>query len=98
MAKVLEVESGVETVETVETPEEIEKKKTDGLMDGAIKKAYILGLQNGVKAMCTSVLAEFDKNKTRGLKKQIDAIRNMCLNNLKRRDNSESEKENENAE
>lgn len=95
MAKVLEVESGVETVET---PEEIEEKKIDGLMNAAIKKVYILGLQNGVKAMCTSVLAEFDKNKTRGLKKQIDAIRNMCLNNLKRRDNSESEKENENAE
>lgn len=93
MAKILEVESSVEKDEQPKANDKVDGFKN--LIEGTMKKSYVMGLSNGARAMCVSILAEIKKNEKRSFKKQVDAIRQMCLKNMQK---GKQPKENANEE
>lgn len=87
MANIVEVESSVEEV----NQPEVERKKNGlkSIIEGTMKKSYVMGLSNGARAMCVSILAELKKNENRSVKKQVEAIRQLCLKNMQKGEQSE---------
>lgn len=96
MAKVLDIESGQDVVEQTENDK---KEGFKSLIENTMKQSYVMGLQNGARAMCVAMLAEIKKNEKRSIKKQVEAIRMMCLRNMQKNEQSnQNEKENDHVE
>lgn len=93
MAKVLELESCAEPIDSLtgKSPIDVaEQKKSDieKMLESTIRKSYVLGLSNGVKAMCVSFLAEMKKDENLNPQKQLIKLRKMCMGNIKNQDNT----------
>ena len=56
MAKIVELESGVDPVEEITDPKQAAKNETEEMIQRLMQKAYVLGLSAGMKTMCGSVL------------------------------------------
>ena len=93
MANILDIESSIKKTEQPKADDKAEDFK--GLIESTMKKSYVMGLSNGARAMCISILAEIKKNEKRSLKKQVDVIKQMCLRNMQK---GEQPKENANEE
>lgn len=80
MAKIVDVESGVD-------PIPVEEKKdtmTDAekMMQNLMRRAYALGVQSGVRTMCMSMLSQMTQTSKMNPQKQINLLRQMCLRNI----------------
>lgn len=89
MAKVLEVESGTDFSTTSTNPEEKKKNETEQILERTMKKAYVFGLQNGVRTMCISVLSQLNQTKQMNPQKQLNLIREMCKKNIQNQNNAQ---------
>lgn len=89
MAKILEVESGTDFPTTSANPKEKKKNEIEQILDGTIRKAYVLGLQNGARTMCISVLSQLNQTKQMNPQKQLNLIREMCKKNIQNQNNAQ---------
>lgn len=95
MAKVIELESGSDPVETPIDPMEQAKQNTEDMIQGLMKKAYILGLSTGMKTMCGSILEKMNQNKNLNPQKQLILLRQWCNHNLAINKEAEQNQENQ---
>lgn len=82
MAKIVELESGVDPVEKVADPKQAAKNETEEMIQRLMKKAYVLGLSTGMKTMCGSILEKMNQNKKLNPQKQLMLLRQWCNHNL----------------
>lgn len=86
MAKTLEIESNIDKNNSEDKKSEINKKLED-----TIKKAYVLGLSNGVKTMSINLLMRMQEMKNLNAQNQLINLKKMCLD-VANRDNGNNEK------
>lgn len=89
MAKILEVESGTDSPTTSTNPKEKKKNEIEQVLEGTMRKAYVLGLRNGTRAMCVSVLSQLNQTKRMNPQKQLNLIREMCKKNIQNQNNAQ---------
>lgn len=82
MAKIVELESGVDPVEEITDPKQAAKNETEEMIQRLMQKAYVLGLSAGMKTMCGSVLEKMKQNKNLNPQKQLMLLRQWCNHNL----------------
>lgn len=87
MAKILEVESGTDSPTTSANPEEKKKNEIEQILERTMRKSYVLGLQNGTRAMCVSVLSQLNQTKRLNPQKQLNLVREMCKKNIQNQNN-----------
>ena len=74
MAKIVELESGVDPVEEITDPKQAAKNETEEMIQRLMQKAYVLGLSAGMKTMCGSVLEKMKQNKNLNPQKTVNAF------------------------
>ena len=79
MGKILEVKSGVDPVEAPVDPEQKKKNEIEDMIQGTMRKAYIFGLSNGTRMMCTQILGKMAEIKNLNAQKQLVVLKQMCL-------------------
>ncbi len=80
MAKILELESGVDP-----TPvEQVQDKmtETEKVIQGLMRKSYVLGVSSGMRTMCITVLSQLNDTKNMNPQKQLNLLRQMCKKNV----------------
>lgn len=90
MAKIIDVESGVDSVEEVVDPSEKAKNETEEMIQRLMKKAYLLGMSTGMRTMCSSVLEKLNQGKNLNPQKQLMGLR-QWLNQTLTMNNKTSE-------
>lgn len=95
MAKIVELESGVDPVEEAVDPKEKAKNETEEMIQNLMKKAYVLGLSTGMKTMCGSILEKMNQNKNLNPQKQLMLLRQWCSHNLAINNKASEESKNE---
>lgn len=93
MSKVLELESGTDPIDQ----EQQKKNDVEQMIQGTMKKAYILGLSSGARTMCIQFLGKMTEIKKLNPQKQLVVLNKMCLdmmNQGKNNTNENTEKEN----
>ena len=81
MAKVLELESGVDPIPAEKSQDQMtETEKTiQALMR---KSSYVLGVYSGMRTMCVTVLSQLNSTKNMNPQKQLNLLRQMCHKNI----------------
>lgn len=82
MAKIIDVESGVDPVEEVVDPSEKAKNETEEMIQRLMKKAYLLGLSIGTKTAYGSILEKLNQMKNLNPQKQLMTLRQWCNSKL----------------
>lgn len=98
MAKILEVESGVDPVEVPVDPEQKKKNDIEEMIQGTMRKAYILGLSNGTRMMCTQLLGKMAEIKNLNAQKQLVVLKKMCLDIMNQSTDNTNKTENTDKE
>lgn len=82
MAKILELESdanmAVEQQVPNASPEEMKKQGFENAINRLMKKSYVLGLSNGVRAALIDVLLEINKDSKMNAAKRLLHIKQIC--------------------
>ena len=80
MAKVLELESGVDPIPT-EKPQD-QMTETEKTIQALMRKSYVLGVSSGMRTMCVTVLSQLNNTKNMNPQKQLNLLRQMCHKNI----------------
>ena len=80
MAKVLELESGVDPIPT-EKPQD-QMTETEKPIQALMRKSYVLGVSSGMRTMCVTVLSQLNNTKNMNPQKQLNLLRQMCHKNI----------------
>lgn len=92
MAKVLELESGVDPI-----PAEAEQDKmtdTEKVIQSLMRKSYTLGVQSGIRTMCVTVLSQLNQTKKMNPQKQLNLLKQMCMRNIENQNKAAQSTEN----
>ena len=76
MAKVLELESGVDPI-PAEKPQD-QMTETEKAIQALMRKSYVLGVSSGMRTMCVTVLSQLNNTKNMNPQKQLNLLRQMC--------------------
>lgn len=96
MAKVLELESGVDPI-----PTEAEQDKmtdTEKVIQSLMRKSYTLGVQSGIRTMCVTVLSQLNQTKKMNPQKQLNLLKQMCMRNIENQNKAAQTSENPTTE
>ena len=96
MAKVLELESGVDPI-----PAEAEQDKmtdTEKVIQSLMRKSYTLGVQSGIRTMCVTVLSQLNQTKKMNPQKQLNLLKQMCMTNIENQNKAAQSTENPTTE
>lgn len=96
MAKVLELESGVDP-----NPAEAEQDKmtdTEKVIQSLMRKSYTLGVQSGIRTMCVTVLSQLNQTKKMNPQKQLNLLKQMCMRNIENQNKAAQSTENPTTE
>jgi hypothetical protein len=96
MAKVLELESGVDPI-----PAEAEQDKmtdTEKVIQSLMRKSYTLGVQSGIRTMCVTVLSQLNQTKKMNPQKQLNLLKQMCMRNIENQNKAAQSTENPTTE
>jgi len=96
MAKVLELESGVDPI-----PTEAEQDKmtdTEKVIQSLMRKSYTLGVQSGIRTMCVTVLSQLNQTKKMNPQKQLNLLKQMCMRNIENQNKAAQNTENPTTE
>lgn len=96
MAKVLELESGVDPI-----PTETEQNKmtdTEKVIQSLMRKSYTLGVQSGIRTMCVTVLSQLKQTSKMNPQKQLNLLKQMCMRNIENQNNVAQAAENPTTE
>lgn len=96
MAKVLELESGVDPI-----PTETEQNKmtdTEKVIQSLMRKSYTLGVQSGIRTMCVTVLSQLKQTSKMNPQKQLNLLKQMCMRNIENQNNVAQAAENSTTE
>lgn len=96
MAKVLELESGVDPI-----PTETEQNKmtdTEKVIQSLMRKSYTLGVQSGVRTMCVTVLSQLKQTSKMNPQKQLNLLKQMCMRNIESQNKAAQSAENSTTE
>lgn len=96
MAKVLELESGVDPI-----PTETEQNKmtdTEKVIQSLMRKSYTLGVQSGVRTMCVTVLSQLKQTSKMNPQKQLNLLKQMCMRNIESQNKTAQSAENSTTE
>ena len=97
MAKILELESGVDPIPTEEAKQD-KMTDTEKVIQGLMRKAYTLGVQSGIRTMCVSMLAQLNQTKKMNPQKQLNLLRQMCMRNIENQNKATQSAENSTTE
>lgn len=96
MAKVLELESGVDPI-----PTEADQGKmtdTEKVIQSLMRKSYTLGVQSGIRTMCVTVLSQLNQTKKINPQKQLNLLKQMCMRNIENQNKAAQSTENPTTE
>lgn len=96
MAKVLEVESGVDPIPT-ETKQDA-MTETEKVIQSLMRKSYTLGVQSGVRTMCVTVLSQLKQTSKMNPQKQLNLLKQMCMRNIENQNKAAQGTENPTTE
>ena len=97
MAKILELESGVDPIPTEEAKQD-KMTDTEKVIQGLMRKAYTLGVQSGIRTTCVSMLAQLNQTKKMNPQKQLNLLRQMCMRNIENQNKATQSAENSTTE
>lgn len=80
MAKIVDIESGVDPIPT--EPKKEAMTDTEKAIQNLMRKAYVLGVQSGMRTMCVSMLAQMKQTSKMNPQKQLNLMRQMCMRNI----------------
>lgn len=96
MAKIVELESGVDPI-----PTETEQNKmtdTEKVIQSLMRKSYTLGVQSGVRTMCVTVLSQLKQTSKMNPQKQLNLLKQMCMRNIESQNKTAQSAENSTTE
>lgn len=82
MAKILELESGADPI-PAEKPQD-QMTETEKVIQGLMRKSYVLGVSSGMRTMCVTVLSQLNSTKNMNPQKQLNLLRQMCMKNIEK--------------
>lgn len=81
MAKILDIESGVDPIPAEVQPQE-NMTEAEKMIQNLMRRAYTLGIQSGMRTMCVSMLAQMEQTKKMNPQRRLNLLRQMCMKNI----------------